>query len=509
MSFNYVMSPTARQFHESDKPVKMICGPYGSGKSCTCAVDVLAYACAQNPAPDGMRYSRVGVIRSTYNELLTTTRKSLLEVLPSECGTITSGGLSPRGLYTIPLPDGTTVQLELNLIALATVDDCEKLKSVNWSFAWINEATGIIPEVFGTVQQRVSRYPAQDFGGVSWGGIIMDFNMPAHGTWLFNLMSDPPKNYAVFRQPPAAFERENANGEKVYEINPEAENLRNIGGREEGDPETFESDEAYEQYLIDKGMRYYRNQIDTQLRLGRVDIVRNQYCMLDVPIVDGKPVFPSFNPEKHVATRDLAPVPFIPIIIGSDTSGIHPAAVIVQNQHGKWCVLDELYADGEGLENFLNGMLIPLLRQKYSSCKAIAALDPANARDNWTGVTPRTRFEELGIESTTDYSNSPKIRIQTVEHLLNLDIGGILISPHCDMLVRAMVSEYRYRRMRAHGVSGAVYTPQPEKNDYSHIADAMQYACMYIQSADSLHADDTESAAKFLSERRKLLTKVV
>ena len=509
MSFNYVMSPTARLFHESDKPVKMICGPYGSGKSCTCAIDVLAYACAQKPAPDNVRYTRVGVIRSTYNELLTTTRKSLIEVLPPECGTITSGGLSPRGLYTIPLSDGTTVQLELNLIALATVDDCEKLKSVNWSFAWINEATGIIPEVFGTVQQRVSRFPPQDLGGVSWGGILMDFNQPAHGSWLFNLMADPPKNYAVFRQPPAAFEKEDEHGEKIYVVNPDAENLRNIGGREEGDPDTFDSEEAYEQYLIDKGMRYYRNQIDTQLRLGRVDIVRNQYCMLDVPIVDGKPVFPMFDPDKHVAHRPLEPVQFTPIVIGCDTSGIHPAAVIMQFQHGKWCILDELFADGEGLENFLNGMLVPMLRQKYSTCKPIASCDPANARDSWTGVTPKVRFEELDIETAPSFTNTPKSRIQAVEHMLNQDVGGLLVSPSCEMVVRGFVSEYRYRRMRAYGTDGAVYTPTPDKNNYSHLADAVQYACMYIQTAHESESEDVREAARRLSEKRRTLTRVV
>jgi hypothetical protein len=313
----------------------------------------------------------------------------------------------------------------------------------------------------------------------------------------------------VFRQPPAAFEKEDEHGEKIYEVNPNAENLRNIGGREEGDPDTFESEEAYEQYLIDKGMRYYRNQIDTQLRLGRVDIVRNQYCMLDVPIVDGKPVFPMFDPDKHVAHRPLEPVQFTPIVIGCDTSGIHPAAVIMQFQHGKWCILDELYADGEGLENFLNGMLVPMLRQKYSTCKPIASCDPANARDSWTGITPKVRFEELDIETAPSFTNTPKSRIQAVEHMLNKDVGGILVSPSCEMVVRGFVSEYRYRRMRAYGTDGAVYTPTPDKNEYSHLADAVQYACMYIQTAHESESEDVREAARRLSEKRRTLTRVV
>lgn len=489
MAFNYVMSPTGRLLHESDKPVKMICGPYGSGKSCACAIDVLSYVCAQAPAPDGIRYTRVGVIRSTYNELLTTTRKSLLEVFPAECGTITGGGISPRGLYTIPLPDGTVAQCELNFIALGAVEDCDKLRSVNWTFAWINEATGVVPEVFSVVQQRVGRYPAQDMGGVSWGGVIMDFNMPAAGTWLHSLMMNPPENYLCIRQPPAAFEHIDDHGTITYEINDDAENLRNLGAFEEGDPTEFVTEEEYDQYLHEKGKRYYRNQIESLQRMGRNDVIKNQYCMLDVPIVDGKPVFSNFIYDRHVARDPISPIQFQGIVVGSDTSGIHPAAVILQFQNQQWCVLDELYAEGEGLENFIYGMLIPLLREKYSTCPVTAALDPADARDSWTGTTPRQRFEELGIQTVTEFTNSPKVRIQVVEHMFNLFTGGLLISPTCTLLIRGCQSEYRYRRLRASGTLGATYTPQPEKNDASHICDALQYACLYIKSAADSDAD--------------------
>lgn len=191
--FNYVPSPTGLRFHESDKYIKMLCGPYGSGKSCCCAMDILYYACAQPVAKDGMRYSRVGVIRSTYPELTSMTRKSLLEVLPRECGDITGAVAPLRGVYLIPLQDGTTVNLELNLFALKGPEDCSKILSANWTFAWINEATGVSPEVFAAVQTRIGRFPSQDLGGVNWGGIIMDFNQPEHDSWLDVYMKTPSR----------------------------------------------------------------------------------------------------------------------------------------------------------------------------------------------------------------------------------------------------------------------------------------------------------------------------
>lgn len=506
--FNYVMSPSGQLLHESDKPVKMICGPYGSGKSCACAVDVLSYACAQAPAPDGVRYTRVGIIRSTYNELLTTTRKSLLEVFPPECGNITGGGFSPRGFYIIPLPDGTKAQVELNFISLASVDDCEKVRSMNWTFAWVNEATGVPAEVFTVIQQRVGRFPSQDLGGPSWGGVILDFNMPPAGSWLHALMRNPPDNYLLIMQPPAAFERIDENGRVTYEINDGAENLRNLGAFEEGDPTEFTDDVDYEAYLHERGKRYYRNQIDSLLRLGRNDIIKNQYCMLDIPIVDGKPVYSNFNYDRHVAPAPLEAIDGQTVIIGSDTSGIHPAAVLMQFQKGQWCVLDEIYAKGEGLEVFLNSMLLPLLRDRYSHCEVIAALDPANARDSWTGITPSQRFAELGIQTVTEFSNSSRIRIEVVEHMFNMYSGGILISPNCELLIRGCQSEYRYRRIKASGTIGAVYTPQPEKNDASHICDALQYACLYIKSVGE-EDPQLESFKASLSERRARMRKVL
>lgn len=498
--FNYQMSETGRLFHESDKFVKMVCGPYGSGKSCMCAVDVLTYACAQAVAPDGMRYSRVGVIRSTYPELTSMTRKSLLEVLPPECGSITGAVAPLRGVYLIPLPDGTTVNLELNLFALQTPDDCSKILSANWTFAWINEATGCAPEVFSAVMTRIGRFPSQDMGGVSWGGIIMDFNQPAPDSWLDNYMKNPEKNWGIFRQPPAAIQKFDSNGKAYYEVNPGAENLRNLGSKEEGDPDDFPPEE--------RGKRYYRNQINTLLKTGREDVVQNQYCMMDVPVIDGKPVFTNFNKAKHVANHPITPEPFKEIVVGMDQSGIHPAAIVMQMQQGKWCIIDELYADNEGFENFLYGMLVPLLRQKYSTNPIVAAIDPSNTRDSWTAVTPKERLEEVGIVAVTELTNTPKLRIQTVEHMLNLDTGGLLVSPACELLVRGFLTEYRYRRLRASGTIGAVYTPQPEKNDASHVQDALQYAALLINKGLNT-SDDMNEFARSLSEKRKILRQIV
>lgn len=499
--FNYKMTATGKAFHECDKPVKMLVGPYGSGKSCCCAVDVLAYACAQAAASDGIRYTKVGVIRSTYPELISTTRRSLLEVLPSECGEILSAGAPIRGSYDIPLQDGTRVKLEIEMFALKTIDDCEKIKSTNWSFAWINEATGIQKEILTKVISRCSRYPSKAMGGISWGGIILDFNMPERGSWLDEYLKNPEPNWGVFKQPPAALMIEE-DGKRKYIVNDEAENLYNLGAYEEGDPPDFSEHE--------RGKRYYRNQIALELKNGREDIVQNLYCMMDVPIIEGRPVYTNFSQERHISKIELTPVLYHTVIIGMDQSGFHPAAIMIQQQEGKWCVLDEIYAKDECFEVFIHQMLVPLLRSKYNTNKMVAIVDPSNRRDDWAGLTPKQRLMELGIATSANVTNSPKLRIQAVESMLNQEAGGLLISPTCEILIRGFISEYRYRKLRSLGTIAEAYTPQPEKNDASHMHDALQYAALYIRKGGNV-PDEMKIATinRTLEERRRILSSVV
>ena len=502
MAFNYVPTPTGLAFHNSTKFVKLLNGPYGGGKTCIAVMDIFMNAAAQAPAPDGVRYSRVGVVRSSYPELQTATRRSLLEVLPSDFGTIVSTGSPMRGLYNIPLPDGTRMQLELELWSLQTADDAEKIKSANWSFAFVNEATGCAPEVITAIMARIGRFPSQDMGGVSWAGILIDTNQPPPGSWLDDFIKNPQPNWDVFIQPPAAFKKEDEQGNVYYEVNPNAENLRNLGAFQADDPPDFTAEQ--------KGMRYYRNQIEAHLKLGRYDIVDNQFCLMSVAVIDGKPVFPEFNKERHIAPRVLSPVPGRNIVVGCDSSGLHPAAVIMQEQEGRWCILDEIYAEGEGFEVFLYGMLVPLLRERYGTCPVIAALDPSSPRDAWQGITPKERLTDVGIVATTEITNSPKARIQCVSKMLNMYTGGLYISPNCELVIRGFESEYRYRKLRASGTIGAVYTPQPEKNDASHLADSVQYACLLIQQGvDSKPDAQYKHISDAIARQRQKLMRVV
>lgn len=404
--FRYNPTETGIKVHESDAKGKMIVGPFGSGKSCICAQDLYFYSLSQAPASDGVRYTKWGVIRGSYPEVASTTRTSIMEVFPSRYGSINEAGAPIRGLYRIPVMDGpydyilkkepwrpgygTFAQVEFVLQALKTEEDAEKIRSANWTGAWINEATGVHKSIVMNLLGRVGRYPTEHNGGCTWAGILMDFNMPPRGHYLCDLMTNPLEGWELFVQPPAAFKIDNDN-ETLYEVNPEAENLQNLKG----------------------GKQYYEDQINGFLRLGRPDIVEALFCMLDVPQRDGKPVWPTFDTTKHVAKKKIEPVPYGTVVIGFDTSGIHPAAILLQEYQGRWCIIDELYGEDMGLEQFISTALVPLTRrEKYSNCDFIVPCDPANARDSYTGVAPTAHLENEGFKVWLPNTNNPDTRIR-------------------------------------------------------------------------------------------------
>jgi hypothetical protein len=473
--FEYVPSETGLRFHESDAPIKMIMGPFGSGKSTICAMDILYNAMAQPVAPDGTRYSRWGVIRASYPNLSSTTKRTILEVMPPGTGTITGSGAPLRGTFRFTLAsDGTDVQVEFELWSSLTGDDAEKFKSSNWTGAWFNEATEVDFDVLAMANSRRGRYPSDSLGGCRWAGVIMDFNRPPRGHWLEGVFGRPeltlavdgmPRRYPILSltQPPAAFRVEGESGDASYEVNSAAENLGNLMG----------------------GVDYYAEQIALKLQAGQNHDVERLFCLLDTAPRTGRPVWPMFSRKRHVAPERIEPEPGAPVLVGCDTSGIHPAAVFLQFRDNRWCVTDELYGDREGLEVFLESGLLRLARLHYPGSRVTVSCDPANARDSFTGLAPTVHLGRAGFTVSVPFTNRPSTRVAAVAAMLNVDVGGLAVSPHCPILIEAMEGGdgprgYHYARHRIRGSIDAVYSEAPEKNDASHMADALQYAALHV-----------------------------
>lgn len=76
----------------------------------------------------------------------------------------------------------------------------KKLKSLDLTGAWINEASELPKAVLDMATGRVGRYPSKMQGGASWSGIIMDTNSPDDDHWYYALAeTNRPDGYEFSR----------------------------------------------------------------------------------------------------------------------------------------------------------------------------------------------------------------------------------------------------------------------------------------------------------------------
>lgn len=228
LEINYQAEPTIALFHESEAFVRGVRGPIGSGKSVGCCLEMVRRAFLQKPHK-GVRRTRWAVVRNTYGELKTTTIKTWLDWFGA-CTKITYGH-PIIGMFRAPCGDGTRVEMELVFLALDRAKDVKKLKSLELTGVWLNEASEIDREILNMATGRVNRYPSKTHGGPTWSGIIADTNSPDVDNWWYDLAEEArPEGYEFFSQPPALLREEyEETGQRRFRYvpNPGAENIGN------------------------------------------------------------------------------------------------------------------------------------------------------------------------------------------------------------------------------------------------------------------------------------------
>jgi hypothetical protein len=86
----------------------------------------------------------------------------------------------------------------------------------------------------------------------------------------------------------------------------------------------------------------------------------------------------------------------------------------------------------------------------------------------------------MGFNPSAAYTNGFQARREAVvQYLVRLVLGkpAFLISPTCRTLIKGLAGQYKYKRVQVPGEDR--YKEIPDKNKYSHPADALQYACMF------------------------------
>lgn len=480
----YKAYPTLARLHADYHKYfnRFVAGPPGSGKSVGCCIELLSIALRQEPTPEGIRPTKFGIIRSTYGELERTTLETLRQWLPPQYTKITRS--KPIVVHTrLPLPDNTIADIRFELIAIESPFDLGKLDSYEATAIWLNEMTGLPAEVVGKAGERVGRYPPANMWNdgashITSYCVIGDYNYPPKDHWLVPYLHEGvlPPNTMLYEQPAALLEHVDPDdGTTTYTINPDAENLTNL----------------------DNGQKYL-NDLATCQRMGQWDTIQTRLlCRYGRAGGDGKAVITSFAPDFHVAPEPLSPARLTDCLVSIDTSGIHPCALIWQYARSKWHIADGMYGEEMGFEEFLDDVLIPTLTTRYPACDVLCVCDPANARDARTAITPIDLIIERGYEAVPAPTNRFRERVQACEILLNRrEKGSLLISPDMTLLIDALDGAYQYRKLKTAGI-GTVYSGQPDKNKYSHWADAFQYGALHITTTTV--SDDMLSRARAIA----------
>jgi hypothetical protein len=451
-----------QSFMLSTAMVQIICGPIGSGKTKACCLKLWAIANAQKPGPDGVRRTRMAVVRTTYPELKTTTIRSFVDTFPEE--------IYGRLKWTQPPMQVVTwgdVSMQVDFLALDDQADVQKLRSGEYTAFYVNELQYLIKELFDEMTSRAGRYPAVKDGGPTWHGVIADMNVPDQDHWIAlmrgmvpwpeGMLDDErnalawPSQWEFFMQPPGLFEVRGDGGTVTgYDDNPKAENLK----------------------WLPPG--YYGNLIAGKSRAWTKSRILNQVAL----VVEGEPVWPAFRRELHVAKDTLQPVRGYPIWIGADF-GRSPAVVFGQAVNNRVSVLDEMQGHNISAVGFAP-QVKRRLEQKYPGFTFVAYGDPKGQDKSQSDE--RTAYDifranDIDMKAAPVKMNLIETRIAAVDYLLGQLYDGrprLQISPSCRTLIAGMEGGYCYeRKLRSSEIK-----TEPAKNRFSHLADALQYLAL-------------------------------
>lgn len=472
----YVATPTGAKFHASPAKVKCVRGPTGSGKTVMSWMEIVRKTAElMPPMADGVVRARWVVIRNTYDELKSTTVATAVNWF-GKIHALTMHWSPPlEGMLRLATPKGHPMEIQLLFRAMDSPGAIDHLLGLEISGIYVNEAAQVSLNAIEQAMTRLGRYPAKDGDRVFPSlGVLMDTNPLDVANWWYRKERECPEGWEFFVQPPAL----------LRIVDPETNDVtyeNNVGQ----DP-AFPPAENVENH--NEGFDYWRFQLgSSQEKIDR--FVLNKWVAKKA----GRPVYPEWSPEFHVAKKPLEFSQNLPVIIGQDF-GRTPCAVIGQvGLDGQIRILREITSDNMGIADFVTQKLRPTLVNDFDfyRVKTFGFGDPAGADPTQVDdITCIETMNRLGINiipapvtpyGQRGYHNSSVTRINNVSEVLNRRIGSapaIIVDPSCKVLIGGFNGDYHYRRMRLDGAAeeDAKYTDEPDKgHPVSDVHDALQY----------------------------------
>ena len=168
--------------------------------------------------------------------------------------------------------------------------------------------------------------------------------------------------------------------------------------------------------------------------------------------------------------------------------GLTPACVFAQiSPRGQLLVLDELTSRDMGIRQFATNVVRPFIAANFGGLDLLSVGDPAGQQRAQTDE--RTCFDvlkELGLPTMPARSNAFMARREAVAGFLGRMVDGkpgFLLSPSCKALRKGFLGRYHYPRLMTS--LAATYKDTPEKNEFSHVHDALQYAALLAEGGQA------------------------
>ncbi|NIA67590.1 hypothetical protein HBA54_03205 [Pelagibius litoralis] len=496
-------SPCVYDYIYSDAFVTGIIGPLGSGKSFGSCAKVMRHASEQRKSDNGYRRSRVGVIRNTYGELKSTTIKTWNECFKGKKLPPVKIGAAPIQQHIIihPTDHAPGLDLEVLFLALDKEDDIGKLKSLDLSFAWLNEASELPRGIIDMVTGRVGRFPGKDEGWATWAGVFWDTNAADERAWTEEADegaapeirvtlpdgSEFVADWQVIRQPPAMlevgtdFQITEPGHHRMGEQLQQNECIQAAGRYWAPNDKPDVHGEGAAENLNNLRPGYYHQQVSKKL----LPWLRRYAQAKRIYLVPGKPWVPEFSQTTMV--RPLSYDPNLDLLVGIDAGGgtLNPAAVWAQvGMLGDWRILKELVIADIGLDAFCDAVLREHAKDFQNAPIRAVYVDPAaRQRDQIYKVVVGDHMRSKGLPVQYAPSNDPDVRRNALAspmgRLVPLPNGesipGFLVDPSCKWLIGGLAGRWCRRKLKT---SGENYADRPEKNEWSHPGDA----CSYVTS---------------------------
>jgi hypothetical protein len=191
---------------------------------------------------------------------------------------------------------------------------------------------------------------------------------------------------------------------------------------------------------------------------------------------EGKPVYSRYSDSQHTSQAQIRPNRERSIIVGLDF-GLNPAAVFTQlDSLGRLMVFDELAPEDIAFDEFIDELLVPMLRETYAGYNIVAVGDPSGASRNALSLhTAYSLLAERGVHARKAFTNDIQMRRDSVSYFLGRR-SGLVLDKRCTTLREGFQGGYCFAKLKGTERLRSV----PEKNKFSHVHDALQYAAMYF-----------------------------